>query len=193
MQLLSLVSLLGAAALGACQTSGANGTAVTGKLGDARQVRNNPVIGEVWVATFNSSTVKGTVTAIANTVGVNYTIDVTGLPAEKGPYKYHVHLKAVPADGNCADTGGHLDSYVRGDSPPCDASAPQTCEVGDLSGKYGTVAGPTVLKSFNDPYTALNIIMLGYIGDRGIVFHDASSARIACATLVKSPNQPKPQ
>jgi hypothetical protein len=38
---------------------------------------------------------------------------------------------------------------------------------------------------FNDPYTAMNIIQLGYIGNRSIVFHDASSARIACASLVK--------
>jgi hypothetical protein len=38
---------------------------------------------------------------------------------------------------------------------------------------------------FNDPYTALNKIQLGYIGNRSIVFHDASAARIACATLVK--------
>ncbi len=61
--------------------------------------------------------------------------------------EYHVHLKAVPESGNCTDTGGHLDSYVRGDSPPCDSSQPQTCEVGDLSGKYGTVAGPVVKKT----------------------------------------------
>jgi len=31
----------------------------------------------------------------------------------------------------------------------------------------------------------MNIIQLGYIGNRSIVFHDASGARIACATLVK--------
>jgi hypothetical protein len=162
MQILSLVSLLGAAALVTCQSG--NGTVVTGALGDARKVTNNPVIGETWVATFNT-TVKGTVTAVANTIGVNYTIDITGLPAEKGPYsmwllsslcnfllfylhqvEYHVHISPTPESGNCAETGGHLDSYKRGDSPPCVSSAPATCEVGDLSGKYGTVAGPTVKK-----------------------------------------------
>ncbi|KAL2132607.1 hypothetical protein VTI74DRAFT_3597 [Chaetomium olivicolor] len=62
---------------------------------------------------------------------------------------------------------------------------PQTCEVGDLSGKYGAVAGPDVKREFKDPYTALNIIQMGYIGNRAIVFHDASSARIACTTLEK--------
>lgn len=38
---------------------------------------------------------------------------------------------------------------------------------------------------FNDPYTATNKIQLGYIGGRSIVFHDASGARIACASLEK--------
>lgn len=64
--------------------------------------------------------------------------------------EYHVHLRPVPADGNCTDTAGHLDSYLRGDSPPCNSAAPQTCEVGDLSGKYGTVMGPSVKKRFVD-------------------------------------------
>jgi hypothetical protein len=38
---------------------------------------------------------------------------------------------------------------------------------------------------FNDKYTALNPIQLGYIGNRSIVFHDSAGARIACATLKK--------
>ncbi|KAK1773148.1 superoxide dismutase [Copromyces sp. CBS 386.78] len=181
MHLTSLLGLLATATLAVSQSS----TNTTGKLGDARPVRNNPVIGEVWVAKFDSPTVKGFVTAVANTVGVNYTIDVTGLPVDQGPFTYHVHLRPVPADGNCADTAGHLDSYLRGDSPPCNSAAPQTCEVGDLSGKYGTVTGPSVVKSFNDPYSALNVINLGYIGNRGIVFHNGNSTRIACATLQK--------
>ncbi|EGO51921.1 hypothetical protein NEUTE1DRAFT_113947 [Neurospora tetrasperma FGSC 2508] len=181
MHLPSVFRLMATATLAVCQSS--NNT--TGKLGDARPVHNNPVIGEVWMAKFDSPTVKGSVTAVSNTVGVNYTIDVTGLPVEQGPFKYHVHLRPVPSDGNCTDTAGHLDSYLRGDSPPCNSAAPQACEVGDLSGKYGIVTGPSVLKSFNDPYSALNVINFGYIGNRGIVFHDASSARIACATLHK--------
>jgi hypothetical protein len=82
MQILSLISLLGAATLAVSQET----NVTTGKLGDARLVRNNPVIGETWVATFDSSAVKGTVTAVAHTVGINYTIDVTGLAADKGPY-----------------------------------------------------------------------------------------------------------
>ncbi|KAK1757831.1 hypothetical protein QBC47DRAFT_296684 [Echria macrotheca] len=185
MHLPSLVGLLGAATLAACQTAGGNGTVVTGKMGDARVVKNNKV-GETWVATFDGTQgVKGTVTMVGWSIGVNYTVDVTGLPAGKGPFAFHVHLKPVPLGGTCADTGGHLDSFVRGDSPPCDSTAPQTCEVGDLSGKYGKVDGTTVKKVFNDAYSALDKIMLGYIGERSIVFHDASSVRIACANITK--------
>lgn len=165
MQLTSLLTAVGLATLAAAQ----NETRVTGKLGDAKQVRNNPVIGELWRAQFQG-TVSGIVTATANSVGVNYTIAVVGLPADKGPYsmfffcrlppsmngitltfitsraEYHVHARAVPADGNCTETGGHLDSYLRGDTPACDSTAPQTCEIGDLSGKFGLVPGPSVSK-----------------------------------------------
>ncbi|KAK4129172.1 Cu,Zn superoxide dismutase-like protein [Parathielavia appendiculata] len=181
MQLSPLATLFGGATFAAVQAA----NVTTGKLGDARPVRNNPVIGETWVATFDSTAVKGAVTAVAHTVGVNYTINVTGLAVEKGPYKYHIHVNPVPESGSCTETGGHLDSYVRGAEPPCDSSMPQTCEVGDLSGKYGAVAGPDVKKEFNDPYTAMNTIQLGYVANRSIVFHDESSARIACATLKK--------
>lgn len=60
--------------------------------------------------------------------------------------EYHVHARPVPESGSCADTGGHLDSYLRGDTPACDSAEPQTCEIGDLSGKFGLEAGPTIKK-----------------------------------------------
>ncbi|KAK0748324.1 superoxide dismutase [Apiosordaria backusii] len=176
MQLSSVLGLLAVGTLAAAQA--ANTT--TGKLSDARPVRNNPVIGEVWIAEFDSQTVKGTFKAVAATIGINYTIDITGLPEENGPYNYHIHVRAVPENGTCADTGLHLDSYVRGQEPPCEASLPATCEVGDLSGK------------FHDPYTATNVIQLGYIGNRAIVFHDKTSVRVACANIKKAPVAPTP-
>lgn len=57
------------------------------------------------------------------------------------PTDFHLHEAPVPEDGDCMGTGGHLDPYERTASPPCDASAPETCEVGDLSGKYGRLDG----------------------------------------------------
>ncbi len=59
--------------------------------------------------------------------------------------EYHIHVNPVPADGNCTATGGHLDPYQRGDTPACDAKKPATCQVGDLSGKYGLVDGPMAM------------------------------------------------
>jgi hypothetical protein len=54
---------------------------------------------------------------------------------------YHIHAYPVPSDGNCTGTLAHLDPYIRGESPPCDPTEPQTCQVGDLSGKHGTING----------------------------------------------------
>lgn len=59
---------------------------------------------------------------------------------------YHLHAAPVPEDGNCTGTMAHLDPYMRGQDPPCDMEMPQTCEVGDLAGKYGKVDGPEVSK-----------------------------------------------
>lgn len=92
MQLFSFITLLGAATLAASQSA----NVTTGKLGDAKPVRHHPaMIGETWIATFNSSVAKGTVTVVAAPVGVNYAIVLTGLPAAKGPFStsHHSHLQ----------------------------------------------------------------------------------------------------
>lgn len=47
--------------------------------------------------------------------------------------------KPVPTDGNCTATEAHLDPYIRGEIPPCDNTQPETCQVGDLTGKHGNV------------------------------------------------------
>lgn len=52
---------------------------------------------------------------------------------------YHIHDKPVPADLNCTGAGAHLDPYARGESPACDADHKESCQVGDLSGKYGNI------------------------------------------------------
>lgn len=56
---------------------------------------------------------------------------------------YHIHVLPVPANGNCTETLGHLDPYKRGEIPPCDNTQPQTCQVGDLSGKHGNITATT--------------------------------------------------
>jgi hypothetical protein len=85
---LSLISLLGAASFAAAQDA----NVTTGALGDAQPVYTNPEIGETWVATFESAALNGTVRAVAAEVGVNYTISVTGLAEDKGPYSMFLFL-----------------------------------------------------------------------------------------------------
>ena len=122
---------------------------VTGELGDAEVIRNNP-IGATWVATLpdrEDTTLRGTVRASSadDGVGVNFDLDITGLPVESSggePFTYHLHVDPVPADGNCTATLAHLDPTIRGEEPPCDPSAKETCQVGDLSGKHGKMDGP---------------------------------------------------
>ena len=40
--------------------------------------------------------------------------------------------------------------------------------------------------SFTDKYTALDPSNVAFFGNRSIVFHDKTSARIACASLTKA-------
>lgn len=106
-------------------------------------VSSNPA-GAVYVAKLpeqQGSTVRGSVTGIsaADGNGVKFSVSVSGLPAEGGPFMYHIHEKPVPSNGNCSGTGAHLDPYKRGEVPICDASKPETCQTGDLSGKFGNI------------------------------------------------------
>lgn len=71
--------------------------------------------------------------------GVKVTVKLSGFEGELGPYGYHIHDQPVPTDGNCTGTKAHLDPYGRGQVTPCDASKPETCEVGDLAGKHGKI------------------------------------------------------
>jgi hypothetical protein len=89
------------------------------------------------------STITGNIAAVskADGTGVTFTVNFTGFPseAEYGPFVYHIHEFAVPADGNCSATVGHLDPTDRGEYYPCDTTMPETCQAGDLAGKHGNV------------------------------------------------------
>jgi hypothetical protein len=94
-----------------------------------------------------------------NATSVVYTVDLQ-LPPAGGPFgklcssahrdvrsvltrgvAYHVHVNPLDASGSCASAGAHLDPANRTESPPCDATNPETCQAGDLSGKYGKING----------------------------------------------------
>lgn len=138
---------------------------VTGLLGNASVTTNNP-IGAIYSATLPNSeltTIRGSVVGITmpDGVGVNFQVSLAGFPAAGGPFSkflcyghakfferirltcvilvYHIHNNPISSDGNCSSAGSHVDPYQRGEMPFCDASLPETCQVGDLAGKHGAI------------------------------------------------------
>ncbi|KAK0622380.1 superoxide dismutase [Immersiella caudata] len=166
---------------------GASSQMMTGKLGNAMAITNNPP-GAIYTATINSDSmnpVKGKVIAMSNPngKGVMFNLTLMNLPMMGGPFSYHLHDQPVASNGDCGSTLAHLDPYQRGQATTCDMTVPETCEVGDLSGKHGKVEGMEVMKSFVDQYAALVPGIGAFFGNRSIVIHFANSTRLACANF----------
>ncbi|KAJ4380726.1 Cell surface superoxide dismutase [Cu-Zn] 4 [Didymella sp. IMI 355093] len=113
-----------------------------------------------------------------------FTVSISGLPAEGGPFMYHIHEKPVPSDGNCTGTGAHLDPYKRGEVPG-DASKPETCQTGDLSGKHGNMTAQEWSKEYIDLYSATRPDSKAYFGNLSVVVHLSNKTRIACANFTQ--------
>jgi hypothetical protein len=116
-----------------------------------------------------------------------------------------IHAKPVPTDGNCTGTGAHLDPYNRGEAPPCDASRPETCQVGDLSGKHGNITERSlsteyvsILQSnptyscenrtndpnrYSDAFLSTNPADPSFFGHLSFVVHLSNKTRIGCANF----------
>ncbi|TLS26163.1 hypothetical protein PpBr36_05259 [Pyricularia pennisetigena] len=192
-----------------------NAQEITGQLGDAKVVTNNPA-GVVYEAHLpetaftkgsayaGGGNVKGFISATASPdgVGVVFTVKFSNLPKEGGPFKYHLHA-APGSNGNCTSTLAHLDPFLRGENPPCNASAPQSCEVGDLSGKHGEVKSDPFEATYTDKFASTHEGIGAFFGNRSFVFHYANKTRISCANFVRkghkdnggncsSPGHPKP-
>ncbi|OSS45603.1 hypothetical protein B5807_09667 [Epicoccum nigrum] len=172
-------------------------SAVTAEWIHAPVVRNNPP-DAAFVATLPKQekyAVTGSVIGSTHKhgTGVKWTVSVDNLPAEGGPFMYHVHKAPVPSDGNCSGALSHLDPYGRGDVPACDPTQEDTCEVGDLSGKYGKIEAG--LKSFHaeivDLYTSTNRDNVAFIGNLSVVFHFANKTRFACANFISGGEEPE--
>jgi len=172
---------------------------VTGILGNATVVEDNPP-GLIYTATlptkqfFNPEdprgNIKGSVSATANPngIGVSFNVNFENLPTSGGPFLYHLHVAPVPEDGNCTKTLGHLDPFVRGETPACDPNLPQTCQVGDLSGKNGKITSDIFVTAYQDNFASTLEGLGSFFGNRSIVVHFANKTRITCAnfTLVGS-------
>lgn len=167
----------------------------TGKLGNAIVSTGNPS-GVTYVATFPEEAfaypgpqgnVKGSISATAgpNGEGVTFSVNFSNLPKSGGPLMYHLHVAPVPANGNCTATLAHLDPTERGEVPLCDASKPETCQTGDLSGKFGNATSDPFVQTFTDPYSSLTPGVGAFFGNRSIVFHFANKTRITCANFVR--------
>lgn len=96
---------------------------------------------------------------------------------------FHIHVDPVDATGNCNSTLAHLDPFIRGEIEPCTASRPETCQVGDLSGKHGKANGTVHMATFSDPYVSLKEGVGAFFGNRSFVIHFANKTRIACANF----------
>jgi len=167
---------------------------VTGTLGNASIPENNPV-GLVYTATlpqkqfFNPDdprgNVQGSISATANPdgIGVRFVVNFSNLPTSGGPFVYHLHVAPVPEDGNCNDTLGHLDPFIRGETPACESSLPQTCQVGDLSGKHGKVVDDPFSASYADDFASTIDGLGSFFGNRSLVVHFANKTRITCANF----------
>ncbi|KAK4145466.1 superoxide dismutase [Dichotomopilus funicola] len=172
--------------------------ATTGQLGDAAAITNNPE-NAVYKAILPRSAffepaypeggnIEGEVTARAGDggKGVRFSVKLNNLPSTGGPFTYHLHVNPVPVTGNCTETLAHLDPYIRGEDPSCNKDAPETCQVGDLSGKHGKIQPGDDL-SFEAEYIddyATTVEGLGaFFGNRSIVFHFPNKTRITCASF----------
>lgn len=170
---------------------------VTGQLGNASVVTNNPP-GVVYTATlpakpfFNPNNplgnIKGGITAKSNPdgIGVVFQVSFSNLPKTGGPFSYHIHVTPVPDSGNCTQTLDHLDPFIRGVKPPCDSSLPQTCQVGDLSGKFGVITSDPFSASYLDEFATTMPGLGSFFGNRSMVIHLANSTRVTCANFVQS-------
>ncbi|GAB7325749.1 hypothetical protein MBLNU13_g09704t2 [Cladosporium sp. NU13] len=153
---------------------------------EAPVVDNNP-IGTQYTAILpnrTDTTVRGAVAvnSHSNGTGANVQISVSGLPAEGGPFMYHIHK--FPISGlNCTTAGSHLDPYGATEVPACNPAEPDKCEVGDLSGKHGNMTGPSFSANYVDLFLSTEKGTPAFVGDLSIVVHSSNKSRLSCANF----------
>ncbi|KAF9288955.1 hypothetical protein BGZ68_010280 [Mortierella alpina] len=102
-----------------------------------------------------------------------------------GGYEYHIHENPVGPDDDCMATGGHLDPFKVG-SVKCNASRPEKCQEGDLSGKHGelmaTESGAIPTISYLDRQLQFSGAETTIAG-RSVVIHN-NGTRVACGDIL---------
>lgn len=60
---------------------------------------------------------------------------------------YSIHDNPVASNGSCDDVGDIFNPYHASTTAPCNDDRPETCMVGDLSGKHGNATAPGFTQS----------------------------------------------
>lgn len=155
------------------------GMAAVASAGSAPEVSDSPT--DVTLsATFNK-TIMGSVEFSSTNGSVKVDVKLLNLPSSGGPFLYHIHQKPVPTNGNCTATLGHFNPYNGSET----ATTPAGKEVGDLSGRHGTINGTSIDTSYIDPYLSLNSDDEAYFGGLSVVVHYANTTRLACANITE--------
>ncbi|PSK37434.1 37S ribosomal protein S24, mitochondrial [Elsinoe australis] len=162
-----------------------------GAATDAPISRGNPLGAsyQAILAPTNKTSISGNIVVSTNPTqeGTNIQVRIDGLPSTGGPFTWHIHKAPIPADGNCTAALTHLDPYGRGETPPCDASNPASCEVGDQSGKWGKMGlnSTSYAANYIDSYVSTNPSDPAFVGGKSIVVHYPNKTRITCANFVQ--------
>lgn len=109
----------------------------------------------------------------------------TQTPVVETGYSYHVHVNPIGASGNCADALGHFNPTNVPNEFKCDPKDPKACQVGDLSGKHGTMAAgrQDVRRSYVDDQLRFDQKEFSMVG-RSVVIHGKDAVRLACANII---------
>ncbi|KIX94516.1 uncharacterized protein Z520_09902 [Fonsecaea multimorphosa CBS 102226] len=168
---------------------------------DAPVTQNNPLRSTFQAVLQADKPVQGQITGVSNDngTGVNFNVNFFNFPlVTQGPFNYHIHEYPVPASGNCTATGGHLSPFGRQETPACDATAPWTCQPGDLSGKHGNISSQltssasqdsqavgTFQAMYLDLYLSTNPSNVAFFGNRSVVVHSANGTRLNCGNFTQ--------
>ncbi|KAJ1911479.1 Superoxide dismutase [Tieghemiomyces parasiticus] len=117
--------------------------------------------------------------------GSAITVNLQGFqPSDQGPFKYHIHALPVPADGNCTATSGHYNpTNIVANTTCVPSNSLATCEIGDLSGKHGSLNPASSAVPIVGNYVDSDVSVSSVTG-LSVVIHAANGTRVACANIV---------
>ena len=95
----------------------------------------------------------------------------------------------MSGNGKCDGAKNVLDPFQRGDKPGCDKKRPQTCQVGDLTGKHGEIPKfqgvISVKQSFQDLYLSFKKEEKSFIGKASVIVKNVKGDKIACGNIME--------